>query len=151
MRDETMRRRFSRRRRLLKRTGLVACLLMLTIWGLSYWWWGYLHGHRISVFVGRGCVEVYLLSRALDIECEVFRGNVVDQAFWLPRKGRPNFGAYTGIGIAMPIWILCLPLCLALAVIWWRDRSHQADHCQTCGYDLTGNTSGRCPECGASL
>jgi len=23
------------------------------------------------------------------------------------------------------------------------------NHCQTCGYNLTGNTSGRCPECGA--
>ena len=22
-------------------------------------------------------------------------------------------------------------------------------HCQRCGYDLTGNASGRCPECGA--
>jgi hypothetical protein len=24
-------------------------------------------------------------------------------------------------------------------------------HCQTCGYNLTGNTSGRCPECGQPL
>jgi predicted Zn-ribbon and HTH transcriptional regulator len=25
------------------------------------------------------------------------------------------------------------------------------DVCRKCGYDLTGNTSGRCPECGAEL
>ena len=24
-------------------------------------------------------------------------------------------------------------------------------HCATCGYDLTGNTSGRCPECGTPV
>lgn len=24
-------------------------------------------------------------------------------------------------------------------------------HCQTCGYDLTGNTSGRCSECGSPV
>ncbi len=29
---------------------------------------------------------------------------------------------------------------------WRRDR---AGCCAACGYDLTGNVSGRCPECGA--
>ena len=28
----------------------------------------------------------------------------------------------------------------------WRRRA--VGHCPTCGYDLTGNVSGRCPECG---
>ncbi|GMU22893.1 MAG: hypothetical protein AMXMBFR13_29770 [Phycisphaerae bacterium] len=30
------------------------------------------------------------------------------------------------------------------------DRK-SAGHCQSCGYDLTGNTSGVCPECGTQL
>ena len=25
------------------------------------------------------------------------------------------------------------------------------DHCRTCGYDLTANASGRCPECGSPI
>jgi predicted amidophosphoribosyltransferase len=29
-----------------------------------------------------------------------------------------------------------------------RDRRPKPGHCQHCGYDLTCNTSGVCPECG---
>ncbi len=28
---------------------------------------------------------------------------------------------------------------------------HPAGHCQTCGYNLTGNVSGICPECGEAV
>ena len=36
----------------------------------------------------------------------------------------------------------------------WRrhyDPRWQTGHCKQCGYNLTGNTSGRCPECGTTL
>lgn len=36
-----------------------------------------------------------------------------------------------------------LLLCRALFRPW-----HPPGYCQNCGYDLTGNVSGRCPECG---
>ncbi len=32
-------------------------------------------------------------------------------------------------------------------VFWRRGRRRKPGHCG-CGYDLTGNVSGRCPECG---
>jgi hypothetical protein len=36
--------------------------------------------------------------------------------------------------------------------LWYRDLSppRSGMHCG-CGYNLTGNVSGRCPECGASI
>lgn len=35
---------------------------------------------------------------------------------------------------------------------FWLDRRRILPHCcQGCGYDLTGNTSGVCPECGAKI
>ncbi len=38
------------------------------------------------------------------------------------------------------------------ATIWlWRGDRWRAGACQNCGYDQTGNTSGRCPECGANI
>jgi uncharacterized paraquat-inducible protein A len=32
-----------------------------------------------------------------------------------------------------------------------REARRRSGFCVTCGYDLTGNTTGRCPECGAPI
>ena len=51
----------------------------------------------------------------------------------------------------IPLWI---PLCAAIPPtlwLWLRRRHHKEGHCRSCGYDLTGNLSGRCPECGTLL
>jgi hypothetical protein len=47
--------------------------------------------------------------------------------------------------------ILTLWLVAALAV-WFRFGKSTPDdgRCKRCGYDLTGNLSGRCPECGTA-
>jgi hypothetical protein len=58
--------------------------------------------------------------------------------------------------ITMPLW---LPLCLFLAypVISFirgplrRFHRRRQGSCLGCGYDLTGNLSGTCPECGMEL
>ena len=44
-----------------------------------------------------------------------------------------------------------IPLICVLALIGQRVQIVEfgAGHCRNCGYDLTGLTSGRCPECGA--
>jgi hypothetical protein len=34
---------------------------------------------------------------------------------------------------------------------WLASRRILPGHCQHCGYDLTGNVSGRCPECGQAV
>jgi len=53
-------------------------------------------------------------------------------SFWLLERLRP----YERGG---PIW-------------WWRrHRRRKAGLCFECGYDLTGNVSGICPECGTEI
>jgi len=37
------------------------------------------------------------------------------------------------------------------AALWWLDRRIPTGHCQKCGYNLTGNVSGVCPECGTPI
>ena len=50
------------------------------------------------------------------------------------------------------IWIPVAPLVAATGLLWWLDRRKiPPGHCRRCGYDLTGNTSGRCPECGTAM
>ena len=41
---------------------------------------------------------------------------------------------------------------ITTGLLWWQDnRSFPAGYCRNCGYDLTANVSGRCPECGKEL
>lgn len=55
----------------------------------------------------------------------------------------PNFG--------ISLWFLTLLAFNAWLVLCMADRLYRLSPglCQNCGYNLTGNTSGRCPECGA--
>lgn len=51
--------------------------------------------------------------------------------------------------LIVPLWIPFLLLALPTAFLVWLDRRRIPPHCcQCCGYDLTGNTRGVCPECG---
>jgi hypothetical protein len=49
----------------------------------------------------------------------------------------------------VPLWMPFLVIAVPTALLW-RQRRFARGHCQHCGYDLTGNVSGRCPECGAT-
>ena len=54
-------------------------------------------------------------------------------------------------------WVKFAPfavlLAIGFAVLWNRDRRWRLppDHCSNCGYNLTANTTGRCPECGRDV
>jgi hypothetical protein len=50
--------------------------------------------------------------------------------------------------VAVPMWAVFLVIAIPSAILWYRDRPPPKGHCQNCGYDLTGNVSGVCPECG---
>jgi hypothetical protein len=73
----------------------------------------------------------------------------LSQLCWLPQADWVTnaSGAWTTVWV--PIWTPLLLVALPTAFLWWRDRRRiPPDHCQKCGYNLTGNVSGICPECG---
>jgi hypothetical protein len=53
------------------------------------------------------------------------------------------------VEIRVPIWIIAVLIaCLMTARAWFEFRSLSKCGACVCGYDLTGNASGICPECG---
>jgi hypothetical protein len=49
----------------------------------------------------------------------------------------------------VPLWPLLLLAAIPTIWLWRCDRRTKPGTCAGCGYNLTGNVSGVCPECGA--
>ncbi len=61
----------------------------------------------------------------------------------LPGKGQ--YGRFH-----VPIWLFFAAVGAPTGILWWRDRSKHG-FCKACRYDLRGNESGICPECGEKV
>jgi len=51
----------------------------------------------------------------------------------------------------VPMWCLVAPLAVAIWLTRDRRRRCKSGFCLRCGYNLTGNVSGICPECGTPI
>lgn len=71
-----------------------------------------------------------------------------NQWIWVPRLNQDAPGSTV---LFVPLWLLYAPA-LGLSIWAWRRCGRfPRGHCSTCGYDLQGNLSGVCPECGTSI
>ncbi|MCP4590956.1 MAG: hydrogenase maturation nickel metallochaperone HypA [bacterium] len=68
--------------------------------------------------------------------------------FFTQRRSKPEYLYWRA---ALPLWMVALTMAVPTAFLWWRDRRWPPGRCQFCGYDLTANTSGVCPECGSAI
>ncbi len=156
-------RRRSKIRRALKWAGTIGCALLLGTLALSVSrevrWSSNSNGFAVLVHYGavgfhrwRSTSSLYvpdgwLVSRT---GASGWRARL-KEIYWLPTVRR-----YVGIGsrrsiVTVPIWIPLIATALPTALLWWRNRRIPPGHCESCGYDLTGNVSGRCPECGTPV
>jgi hypothetical protein len=65
-----------------------------------------------------------------------------------------GFGIYnrpTMHSLRLPFWFILLTSGSTGTYLWRRSRTPPAGHCPKCSYDLTGNVSGVCPECGTEI
>jgi predicted amidophosphoribosyltransferase len=67
-----------------------------------------------------------------------------------------NYPDWRSYSVSVPLWFLCLALGAYPTVAFVRGplrrrRRRKRGLCVNCAYDLTGNVSGICPECGARV
>ena len=145
--------RIKLRRRILKGAGLVGCLLVGVAFARSLrhvdQWLApedrFVLGTELGAFFFVWEPNIFHYPGA-----EPIRGYssslLRDALIWRPRLEFARFS------LVLPLWIPFVLLAIPTLVLWHRDRRcSPTGHCQRCGYDLTGNVSGRCPECGQGI
>ena len=67
----------------------------------------------------------------------------------LPRAHSKGRGAFE---VVIPLWVPFLIAAVPTCMLWYRDRRRAPlGECKRCGYNLLGNVSGICPECGTPV
>lgn len=76
----------------------------------------------------------------------------IRDAFRFDLDTAPN---WTHVAVGLPTWVFVVGLALTSYLSLWNPlrkyRRRKRGECPRCGYDLTGNESGTCPECGRAI
>lgn len=146
----------SRTRRIFKWTGAGLSLAILAAWIVSLWYGVYLVSTpRNSLLISAGSLigENAPIERKFGVRSGIHTHPWVGFGFSAPRVDTINICVhvpeYDLTVSTLPLWIPLLLTAIPTAWLWHRDRGRiRPGFCTHCGYDLTGNTSGVCPECG---
>jgi len=150
--------------------GLVAAFALSSVWLVGY------HTHRwpglVSASIGHGVIELGIKTNAPDsgntLDCVTLSPGVnvwripVGWSRWymfrfpeLSDPGAVIFQDPSGTGqptwsrtLTIPLWMLLAAMLVPMIHLWRMDRRPPPGHCPRCRYNLTGNTTGVCPECG---
>lgn len=150
---------------------LLLCVAMVVLWVRSYIRCDWLQvtngpvGHELTSYNGR---LIYLrwqgIPSALSVRFESGRVVPVGTLDIENRSDRRFIGITVPHGAvsggdadwwpwACPYWLLVLVAGFMPVARFWIYRRRRAivGHCVGCGYNLTGNVSGVCPECGKAI
>lgn len=138
----------SKARRILKWVSTAACAIVLFAWLLSAYRVIFVDGPAL-VSLGGGELSVMWWARAphTDLTCGA---RCLAQPMFIPRRALGTLTYNPELLILdVPVWSASVLLALPTALLWYLDRRRdRPGFCPDCGYNLTGNITGRCPECG---
>jgi len=146
----------SRVRRILKWTGVGLSLVILTAWAVTLNYDFFLTiGQESALGLSFGGFEVTesanhgFVATFAGIRERKWRGFGIDLPALKTYPLDANFPAWDITTLRIPLWLPLLLTAIPTAWLWHRDqRRIRPGCCLRCGYDLTGNTSGVCSECG---
>ena len=123
-------------------TGTLLCGLIVAGFVVSGWW---------SLMLQLGGVAVYVMAGSVTV--------LIDDPFNYPvlvdwhSHGLSRWATFARADflttwVEFPLLAATLAVTIPTLLIWrFWPKPPKPGHCR-CGYDLHGNTSGRCPECG---
>jgi hypothetical protein len=152
--------RRSRATRLLRRMTVLVTLVLVLLCVVTCWvsvaW--YPDGERVLAVSG-GAACFYQLPgknnwtpRSVRMYTRPWNSGRL-KPLW-PYYDHPRIGPFRSreIMLELPLWLPTLAAAVFAPFLWWLDRRRiLPGHCARCGYDLTGNVSGMCPECGKRI
>jgi hypothetical protein len=154
----------SRIRRVLKWAATLGCILIATLLVGSGWCWPYCQvpvgRHWLAFWAEQGVLSFLVFDPGGPSSRFITSFHLQDPSAYLTRTREPRFVWWPEqLPVAGPVWwVIRFPLWPPLVVLlvptlwlWHRDRRIPPGHCRKCGYNLTGNVSGRCPECGTPM
>ena len=130
-------------------------LLTLLIWYISCSWWLEYHVANTASFVIRPYAYVVGTGVNAGTTTEFYSiKHINEMNFTFSILNQPqSIGNPNGHVVTIPFWLI-IAVFSPFAFLQWRrtylDR-RLPGHCPTCHYDLTGNTTGVCPECGGKV
>jgi len=147
--------------------GMFACFTF-ALWCLNTFWYDvHIVGPRMFTYCIRPGIGVVLETKANVNARKNFEfgfSPIMDYSIWwsLPSfeydDGNEMLGPFgtfpnpyrsPSYSFFIPHWLTNLVAWSLFLILWRKARKHPKGHCQSCGYDLTGNESGACPECNA--
>ena len=150
--------RLSRKLRVCKWVGTVGCALIAAayIWSASSWlaygWTAGTTGHSVWLTYGHLQLERVDEKRWSTVGWHHGANN---EPFWLLSSVALvpgiKFLSSSEFIARLPLWLPFVLLLIPTIQLWRRARRKpRPGFCRVCDYDLTGNTTARCPECGTS-
>ena len=129
--------------RVMKWMGLLVCIFCVVAFVTSLRISPVARTSRLSIGIYGGCFFFMLMRNVTitpTVECRP-----PENLEWLPKK---LSNASNDTFLLVPFWMILVIVAIPTFILWRRDRRYPEGCCQGCGYDLTGNESGVCSECG---
>ena len=130
--------------------GMTGCVLLFGLWAASEFYLTAYGGTHFRGGVFKGLIWISFRRTPVHLRgpMVISTSQIDEDRAWRPRLLK--YPVLPGSSLRVPSWLPLAILAPLTAIAWRKARRPLLGHCR-CGYDLTGNVSGRCPECGAEV